>query len=122
MFPFLVNAPTIEYPLSGDVTQDISPRFFAAQHGIPEIEREVVQSVASYGDQLGALTEAVLALATAAGVEGDAIAEVERIAAEVADAKARVTKGLRARAEMVLKRLEKVDPEGFRKVTGKQGG
>ena len=121
MFPFTVNN-TVEYPLSGDVTQEISPSFFAAQQGIPEIEREVVQTVASYGDQLGALTKAVLALAEAAGVKGEAIDEVKRIAGEVEDAKARVRKGVRARAEMTLKRLEKVDPEGFREVKGAQAG
>ncbi len=63
MFPFSVNN-TFEYPFSGEVAQTISPAFFAAQQGVPEIERAIVQDVASYGDQLGALTKAVLALAS----------------------------------------------------------
>ena len=62
MFPF-VYSPTYEYPLSGDVVQGISPNFFFEMEGIPEVEYEVTTTVASYGKQLGKLTEAVLALA-----------------------------------------------------------
>ncbi|MDJ0628388.1 MAG: hypothetical protein QNJ44_09030 [Rhodobacter sp.] len=120
MFPFLVNTNNYEFPLSGDVTQDISPSFFAAMEGVPEIEREVVTKVASYGDQLGALTDAVLVLAEKCGVKGKEVDEVKRIAREVADAKARVTGALRNRAETSLRRLKAADPEAHRSLTGAQ--
>ena len=117
MFPFLVNAPTIEYPLSGNVVQEISPAFFAGMEGVPEIEHEVVTRVASYGAQIGALTDAVLVLAKACGVKGEEIKEVERLAAEVTAAKDRVKDALRGRAEASLRRLKQVDPEGFGRMT-----
>lgn len=46
MFPFIYS-PTYEYPLSGDVVQGISP-VFGDIEGIPEVEHEVVTTVASW--------------------------------------------------------------------------
>lgn len=112
MFPFLFNSPIIEYPLSGDVIQDISPSFINAMKGVPEVEWEVVTEVASYGKQLGKLTEAVLALATVAGADGKEIDAVREIVEEVAAAKVRVKDKVRARAEQALADLKKIDPEG----------
>lgn len=103
MYPFFVNAPTLKYPLSGDVSQDIDPNFGDQIIGVPEIEREVVTRVASYGDQIGALTDAVLALAKKVGLEGDEIAEVERLAGEVQEAKTRVRTAIKALAYIAVR-------------------
>lgn len=111
MFPFLFNSPIIEYPLSGDVVQDISPSFIAQMKGVPEVEWEVVTEVASYGKQLGKLTEAVLALASVAGADGAEIDAVKALAGEVEAAKERAKAQVRARAEQALADLRKVDPE-----------
>ena len=115
MFPFQFNT-TFEYPLSGDVAQSISPAFFAAMKGVPEIERAVVQDVASYGDQLGTLTEVVLQLAKNAGLKSDEVKDLKDIANKVEDKKTEVRQGLRERAEMVLRRLETADPEAYREL------
>jgi hypothetical protein len=58
----------IRAPLSGNVTQDISPsiglvNINATQSGDPELERRIITQVASYGRQLGWLLEAVDVLA-----------------------------------------------------------
>lgn len=119
MLPFFANTNNFEYPLSGDVIQDISPSFFAAQIGVPEIEREVVTKIASYGDQIGALTDVVLALAGQAALKSDEVEELQRIAGEVDDAKKRMRRALRARAEAALRRLEAADPEAYAEVMGK---
>ncbi|MEL6207027.1 MAG: hypothetical protein AAFR47_17175 [Pseudomonadota bacterium] len=116
MFPFLVN--NFEYPLSGDVIQDISP-FFSMQQGVPEIEQEIVRHVASYGDQLGALTDAVLVLAKACKVDGEEIAEVQRIAKEVEDAKVRMKGVLKTRAAAALARLKEADEGGWEDLTNR---
>ena len=110
MFPFIYS-PTYEYPLSGDVVQGISP-VFGDIEGIPEVEHEVVTSVASYGKQLGKLTEAVLALADKVGLEGAEIDAVREIAEGVEAAKVRAAEAVRARAEAAAARAEKL--EGFK--------
>ena len=69
MYPwFWLWAPQVRLPFSGDVAQDIEPRvdwFFNAikpQAGDARIERQAFD-VASYGDQLGTITELLLAWA-----------------------------------------------------------
>jgi len=113
MFPFIYS-PTYEYPLSGDVVQGISPTFSYEIEGIPEVEHEVVTSVASYGKQLGKLTEAVLALAEASGVKGPELNAVHEIAKGIEEAKGRAAEAARARAEAVAARVRKL--EGLGKV------
>ncbi len=110
MFPF-VYSPTFEYPLSGDITQGIAP-VFGDIEGIPEVEHEVVTSVASYGKQLGKLTEAVLALAEQAGVDAEEIEAVRQISAGVEAAKLRAAEKVRARAKAAAERADKLDGVG----------
>ena len=108
MFPF-VYAPTYEYPLSGDVTQGISPQFGVEIEGIPEVEHEVVTTVASYGKQLGKLTEAVLALAKKADMlEAPEIVALAEIAEGVETAKGRAREAAEARAARMQARADKL--------------
>ena len=107
MFPFLY-APTFEYPLSGDVSQGIAPHFNWDIAGIPEVEHEVCTSVASYGKQLGKLTEAVLALAEKAGVEGPEVEAVRVLAQGVDAAKGRAKDAVEARAARAAEQLRKL--------------
>ena len=111
MFPF-VYSPTFEYPLSGDVVQGITSSFTWDIEGIPEVEYEVCTSVASYGKQLGKLTEAVLALAGKIGLEGEEIEAVREIVREVEGAKLRVRNAVRARAEKAETRAAKLEALG----------
>lgn len=67
MYPwFWLWAPQFHYPLGGNVAQDIDPSFFFAGikpgAGNPTIERQAFD-VASYGKQLGIVTEILLGLA-----------------------------------------------------------
>lgn len=59
----LVNYnPIVHWPWSGSVTQDISPSLlFKAGDG--DTELRVLREVASYGKQIGKLTEVLLAIA-----------------------------------------------------------
>lgn len=68
MFPlFWFWAPQFRFPLGGDVAQDIEPRLDAFFNAIParagngRIEGQAFR-VASYGHQLGVITELLLAL------------------------------------------------------------
>ena len=104
MFPFTF-APRFEYPLSGDVTQAIAPGFGDIE-GVPEVEHEVIMTVASYGKQLGKLTEAMLAVADKIGLEGKEIDDLRAMNEGVKEAKGRALEAVRARAEKARERVE----------------
>ncbi len=111
MFPFLY-APTYEYPLSGDVVQGISPSFSWDMEGIPEVEYEVCTSVASYGKQLGKLTEAVLALAEKIDLEGPEFDALRDIQSGVEAAKVRARDAARDRVKKAEARAAKLEAIG----------
>ena len=63
-------APQFHFPFSGSVTQRIEPDFFSnirARAGDGDVEREAVD-IASYGRQLGLITEVLLSQAEPAVV------------------------------------------------------
>lgn len=69
MFPwFWIWAPHLQFPLSGNVSQDIEPvaSLFSgatdAEAGDPRIEQKAFD-VASYGKQLGLITEVLIEIA-----------------------------------------------------------
>ncbi|MDH3227503.1 MAG: hypothetical protein OEM67_10510 [Thermoleophilia bacterium] len=112
-----------EGPLSGDVTQDISPvtSWFSPQlelhfAGDRRIEAEVVADVASYGRQLGILSEAVLELA--GGKKGDAVARLQELAAKIEAVKERHSDALEQSVKSDLERLKQQDPEALARLLG----
>ena len=111
MIPFYNFSNTFEFPLSGDVTQGIAP-VFGDIEGIPEVEVEVVTTVASYGKQLGKLTEAVLALADKVGLDGPEVDAVKEIAEGVKGAKIAARDKARERAAKMAERLESLEGIG----------
>ncbi|WP_238365816.1 hypothetical protein [Mesobacterium pallidum] len=122
VFPFGPFSTLFEAPWSGDVIQHIEPRINSDDiSGVPEIERRVVTEVASYGRQLGWLTEAVLALAAGAGVDDPRIAKVAQLKTDVEAAKAAEAAALLADAEKALERLRRVDSGAFAKLMAAQG-
>ena len=67
--------PVFKLPLSGDVVQSIYPSFFSptggqfglvnitvGQSSAPEIEKDVLSDVGSYGKQIGQIADALLAV------------------------------------------------------------
>jgi hypothetical protein len=93
MLPWLwLFAPQVHLPWSGSVAQQIAPDthwFFsgiAPGAGDARIEEQAF-AVASYGKQLGLITEVLLALAQespkASAAAKDSIAKLERIRAEI---------------------------------------
>lgn len=119
--------PFIKMPGSGNVWQDYEPstQWFSPTINIagkPEVEREVVEKVASYGTQLGALTDVVLALADMAkSPEAPAafIKDRERlrqIAKDVKAVKERKRESALHEAKEALSRLEEENPAAYRAV------
>ena len=106
-------------PLSGNVEQDISPTWFSPQlefnfAGNKKLESDVVAKVASYGTQLGVLSEAVLELAE--GMPGEAIEALQALVERVDKIKQRHKETLETKAKLALDQLKKTDPEGFRRL------
>ena len=118
MFPVLINSPFIEWPLSGDVTQDIAPRFLSQMKGVPEVELRIVTEVAGYGKQLGKLTEAVLAIADAEGVTHQAVEDLRTLGTKIEAEKPRAKDAVRARAEKALDDLKRLDEGAWLAMTG----
>lgn len=97
MFPwFWLWAPQLRLPLSGDVAQDIEPRLDAFFDAIPEqagdgrIEGQAFR-VASYGHQLGVITDLLLELVRSQpgllAQDSAALVELRRIHEEIEQVK-----------------------------------
>lgn len=104
----------------GQLTQPILPDWslqrvdvnFAGDIGI---EKEVVANVASYGKQLGIITEAVLALAS--GQQADeSIKRLREIADEVEKIKKERERSLADQARAAMEKLAKLEPDMARQI------
>ena len=105
--PFDIWAPMFRAPFSGDVTQEITPRFFSPDmQGIPEIEHKVQTEVASYGKQLGKILEALQAVSEATKTP---LPEIDALVAEIEAIKAQSKTSFKDDAAAALERLRKAD-------------
>lgn len=121
MFSPMQWSPNYHFPFSGAVTQDIAPRtdWFSREiepdAGDAEIEREVFHEVASYGKQLGILTDSLLAvvreLKPEALEEIRALEQLQDIQRQVEKIKSDRKEQTRERAKQILDKLAQSDPE-----------
>ncbi len=107
---------------SGDVTQDILREWFSQKYefnfaGNSKIEAEVVAKVASYGKQLGILSEAVLELAGRR--KGDSLDRLEALVKKIDAIKRESKKELVEDAERALDTLQRADSAAFSKLMKK---
>jgi uncharacterized protein YukE len=120
-WPFLNLAPR-------ELTQPILPgwQFHGLEinfAGEPQIEKEVVEKVASYGKQLGILTDALLAVAGDAPDKKEARLERLRgIAAEIDKIKEGHKGDLAAAAKKAMESLAKNDAKAAREIAKEYGG
>ncbi len=114
--PFLSN------PVKGEVDQDILPSWFSTYitvtgQGEPELEQKIVTEVATYGKQIGELTDVVLALAESANFTDskaqEAVRELRSIEKKVELKKKAYRSTVQQRAERALQELAKSDPDGL---------
>ncbi len=124
MFPWLsYTTRDLHFPFSGSVAQDISPEWFFGsirpEAGDGQIEKEIFD-VASYGRQLGLITEVLLALAKEHPIADDkAKQSLERLMcynAKIEEIK-EANRGRTAEAAtQLLRKLKESDPEAFNQV------
>jgi hypothetical protein len=123
MFPWLwVWAPQVHFPWSGSVAQQIEPDlgwFFGAirpSAGDPSMEQHAFE-VATYGRQLGLLTEAVLGGSEGSSVTAaQACLALERLEEIRLEIEALKTEKQTASAEALVESLEhlrRTQPEAF---------
>jgi hypothetical protein len=96
------------------VTSWFSPQIDLNFAGSREIEAEVVARVASYGKQLGIMSETLIELAD--GKRGPALERLQRLMREVEEVKARQQHDLEDDARDALARLEKSDPAALERL------
>lgn len=87
---------------------DAAPEHRPAYAGDEAIEARIVTEIASFGRQLGILTDAVLELAD--GEPGRAVDRLRAVATRVETVKAQVARALEDRAEDAFLALLDVDP------------
>ena len=102
-WPVTVNFPSGDVDLGGWFSQNVQVNYA----GVPAIERDVVEEVASFGRQLG-ISEAVLELAD--GSAGESVAKLRGIVEEVEAIKERRKGNVKRDAKEAIERLHKLDP------------
>jgi hypothetical protein len=105
-------------PWSGDVAQRITAPWFSPSltvnyAGDPAVEDRVVTEVASYGKQLGWLTEIAIALAKMEPVPEETLGRLEKAAKDIAVIKEQVGASAVEAANDALDRLERHDPAQY---------
>lgn len=108
-------------PLSGDVTQDIapstswlSPQFEFNFAGNRRIEAEIVADVASYGKQLGLLSEALIELAD--GNKGVAVHRLKKLTDQIEEVKRQQEDRLEKKIKAELDQLKQQDPKTLKRL------
>jgi hypothetical protein len=107
-----------------NLTQPILPDW-SLQHitvnyqGSPAIEKDVAARVASYGRQLGVITEAVLALADGAPDKSKRIERLRDIANRIEEIKREHRSDLAASAQQAMESLAKTDREAAARLGAK---
>jgi hypothetical protein len=108
-------------PFGGAVTQSIAPwtSLFSPQvevnfAGTPTIEADVVANVASYGRQIGWLTEAVLAIAGSS--DAPEVQKLRELNERVQQVKAQHRADAETNAREHLERLRTLDPDAFERL------
>jgi len=111
----------IPMPLSGDVSRPITTPWFSLPTkanfaGDAAIEERIVAEVASYGKQLGWLTEVTLAMAKQEMTSADTLHKLEAVAKDIEAIKADHRHSSLDTATDALDRLKRDDPEGYEKL------
>ena len=114
-----MSAPSNIWPFSlfapGNLTQAINPGWFDVNinyQGNPAIEKDVVEKVASFGKQLGIITDAVLELAADRPNvdDDDPITRLRHIAKKIEDLKEANKESLSKQADDAMAQLAKTYP------------
>jgi hypothetical protein len=102
-FPFTINYPSGNV----DLANWFSPNVQVSYAGAPAIERDVVERVASFGKQLGIVTDAVLELA--GGPAGAKVGRLQEVARQIEAIKDGHRRDAKHQAKEAIERLARLD-------------
>lgn len=117
MVPWLQS--NYNFPLSGNVNQRIEPDWFFAtigpEVGDSEIEKEVFLKVASYGKQIGMITEVLVSIAEELKMDSDSttLSDLKALQAKVDSIKTAKKDRVKENAKLMLDKLKACDQEAF---------
>ena len=114
-------------PLSGDVKQRITAPWFSPvitvnYAGDAAVEDRVVTEVASYGKQIGWLTEIAIALGRNQQAPAETLYKLETAAQDIEAIKKDLQRSSLEAATAVLDRLERDDPESYKSLMRRRTG
>lgn len=129
MYPWFWSwAPRIQFPFSGALSQWVEPNtdwFFGSippQAGIGELEKKIFD-VASYGRQLGLITEVLLDSVREESLQsekgGESLARLRRIQADIENVKSEHELQLTDSAIAILEKLRAKNPDELARVVAK---
>ncbi len=115
----------LRLPLSGDVWQQMATSWFSPSatasttvtnnyNGNPAVEERVTREVASYGRQLGWLSEIVLAMARDEALPRDSVLKLANATAQIDKIKSEAKNSAIEEARQALNKLAFSSPEAFR--------
>jgi hypothetical protein len=121
----LIHSGLFRSPLSGDVNQRITAPWFSPSltvnyAGDPQVEDRVVTEVASYGRQLGWLMEITIALAKQQALPEETLRRLEQASEKIEAIKKSVQGSALAEAQIALDRLERDQPEVYKRLLGER--
>jgi hypothetical protein len=116
----------LRMPLSGDVNQRITAPWFSPSltvnyAGDAVVEDRVVTKVASYGRQLGWLTEVAIALANNKPLPKETLHRLEQASREIEAIKKEVRLSALQEADKALDRLQRVLPAQYDELLRQRG-
>jgi hypothetical protein len=111
----------VRWPFTGDVNQRITTPWFSptvnvTYAGDAAIEDRVTADVASYGRQLGWLSEIIVALAHKQDAPERTLARLEQAMEDIENIKKQRQKSVRDRAIEALDRLKRDQPEEYERL------
>ena len=129
MYPWFWSwAPRIQFPFSGALSQWVEPNtdwFFGSippQAGIGEVEKKIFD-VASYGRQLGLITEVLLGSVHEESLESEearqSLARLKSIQADIENVKSEHELQLADAAIAILEKLRAKNPDELARVVAK---
>lgn len=129
MYPWLwFYAPHLQFPFSGALSQWVEPNtdwFFGSippQAGIGEVEKKIFD-VASYGRQLGLITEVLLGSVREESLDSedarDSLARLKRVQSDIENVKSEHELQLADSAVAILEKLRAKNPDELARVIAK---